>query len=34
MTGPTPEERFENHRQGIKSAGLVERYGLRLLPEL
>jgi hypothetical protein len=34
MTGLTPEERFENHQQGIKSAGVVERYGLRLLPEL
>jgi hypothetical protein len=34
MTGLTPEERFENHRQGIKSAWVVKRYGLRLLPEL
>lgn len=34
MTGLTPEGRFENHRRGIKSAGVVERYGLRLLPEL
>lgn len=34
MTGLTPEDRFENHRRGIKSAGVVERYGLRLMPEL
>ena len=34
MTGLAPEERFENHRQGIKSAYVVKRYGLRLLPEL
>lgn len=34
MTGLTPEERFANHRQSIKSAYVVKRYGLRLLPEL
>jgi hypothetical protein len=34
MTGLTPEERFANHRQGIKSAAVVKRFGLRLLPEL
>ncbi len=34
MTGLTPEERFANHRAGIKDASLVKRYGLRLLPEL
>jgi hypothetical protein len=34
MTGLPPEERFENHRQDIKSAYVVKRYGLRLLPEL
>jgi len=34
MTGLTPEERFANHRAGIKSAWSVKRYGLRLLPEL
>jgi predicted GIY-YIG superfamily endonuclease len=34
MTGLAPEERFANHRQGIKSAYVVKRYGLRLLPEL
>jgi hypothetical protein len=34
MTGLTPEERFANHLQGIKSALLVKRFGIRLLPEL
>lgn len=34
MTGLDPEERFANHKAGIKSAGVVKRHGLRLLPEL
>ncbi|MGO8925603.1 MAG: hypothetical protein ACLQU3_01715 [Limisphaerales bacterium] len=34
MTGLTPEERFGKHRQGIKAAWAVKRYGIRLLPEL
>lgn len=34
MTGIPPEHRFENHRNGYKAAWVVERYGLRLLPEL
>lgn len=34
MTGLTPEERFVNHKQGVKAARLVKRYGIRLLPEL
>ncbi len=34
MTGLTPEERFANHKAGVKAAGVVKRYGLRLLPEL
>ena len=34
MTGLTPAERFDNHKQGIKSAGVVHKYGIRLLPEL
>lgn len=34
MTGMTPEERFENHKTGIKHAPVVKRYGVRLLPEL
>lgn len=34
MTGLKPEERFANHKAGIKSAWVVKRYGTRLLPEL
>jgi hypothetical protein len=34
MTGLTPEQRFANHRKGLKSAWVVKRYGIRLLPEL
>jgi hypothetical protein len=34
MTGLTPEERFANHKAGIKSASMVKSFGLRLLPEL
>src|SRR5512136_3432294 len=34
MTGLSPEERFANHKQGVKSASVVKRYGLRLMPEL
>ena len=33
MTGLTPEERFANHKAGIKDASLVKRYGIRLMPE-
>jgi hypothetical protein len=34
MSGLSPEERFTNHKQGIKAAWVVRRYGVRLLPEL
>lgn len=34
LTGLTPEERFANHKQGIKSSSLVRRFGIRLLPDL
>ena len=34
MTGLTPEERFENHKRGYKSAGVVRRCGERLVPRL
>jgi hypothetical protein len=34
MTGLRPEERFANHKEGVKAAAVVQRYGLRLLPEL
>ena len=34
MTGLSPEERFANHKAGIKDAWVVKRHGIRLLPEL
>ena len=34
MTGLTPEKRFKKHQAGVKANRFVERYGLRLLPEL
>jgi hypothetical protein len=34
MTGLPVEHRFENHKNGYKAAWVVEKYGLRLLPEL
>jgi hypothetical protein len=34
MTGLSPEERFANHKAGKKAAGVVKRYGIRLLPDL
>jgi hypothetical protein len=34
MTGLPVDHRFENHKNGYKSARLVKRYGIRLLPEL
>jgi hypothetical protein len=34
MTGLAPEERFANHKAGIKAARVVQLFGLRLLPEL
>jgi hypothetical protein len=34
LTGLTPEERFSNHKAGIKGSSLVRRYGIRLMPEL
>jgi ribosome-binding factor A len=34
MTGLAPEERFANHKAGLKAAWVVRRYGLKLLPEL
>jgi hypothetical protein len=34
MTGLTPEQRFANHKAGIKSAGVVKRFGERLVPRL
>jgi hypothetical protein len=34
MTGLPVDHRFENHRNGYKSARVVERHGVRLMPEL
>jgi hypothetical protein len=34
LTGLQPEERFWNHKNGEKSARLVRRFGIRLLPEM
>lgn len=34
MTGLSPDDRFANHKAGIKSAAIVQRHGVRLLPEL
>ena len=32
MTSRTPEERFEQHKTGYKSARLVKKFGVRLKP--
>jgi hypothetical protein len=34
MSGLPPEHRFENHKHGYKAAWVVEKYGIRLLPDL
>jgi hypothetical protein len=34
MTGLTPEKRFQNHKNGLKAARVVQLYGLRLMPEI
>jgi predicted GIY-YIG superfamily endonuclease len=34
MTGLTPEERFENHKSGVKAARVVKKCGVRLVPKL
>ncbi len=34
MTGLAPEERFANHKRGVKAAWVVKRYGVRLVPDL
>src|SRR6266550_2388327 len=34
MTGLSPEQRFQNHKAGVKSAGVVRRFGERLVPRL
>lgn len=34
MTGLSPEQRFANHKHGVKAAGVVRKYGERLVPRL
>jgi hypothetical protein len=34
MTGLSPEQRFDNHKLGVKSARIVKRCGERLVPRL
>ena len=34
MTGLSPDERFKNHKAGIKAARIVRKYGVRLVPKL
>jgi hypothetical protein len=34
MTGIAIDHRFENHKYGYKSAWVVRKYGVRLMPEL
>ena len=34
MTGLSPDVRFDKHKAGIQANRFVQRYGLRLLPEL
>lgn len=34
MTGIPVDHRFENHKTGYKSAWVVRKYGVRLMPEL
>ena len=34
MTGLPPEVRFQNHKNGVKSARVVRKHGVRLVPRL
>jgi hypothetical protein len=34
MTGIPVDQRFQNHKNGYKSAWVVRKYGVRLMPEL
>ena len=34
MTGLAPEARFQNHKNGLKAARVVRKYGERLVPKL
>ena len=34
MTGLSPEQRFQNHKNGRKAARIVKKHGVRLVPKL
>ena len=34
MTGLDPDQRFDNHKAGIRSNAYVQKFGLRLMTEL
>jgi hypothetical protein len=34
LTGLTPEQRFANHKSGVKAARVVRKFGERLVPKL
>ena len=34
MTGLSPEQRLQNHKNGVKAASVVKRFGERLVPKL
>jgi predicted GIY-YIG superfamily endonuclease len=34
MTGLSPEQRFANHKRGVRAARVVRKYGDRLVPRL
>lgn len=34
MTGLDPAERFQNHKNGVKAARIVRKFGERLVPRL
>ena len=34
MTGLAPEQRFLNHKSGVKAARVVKKHGERLVPKL
>ena len=34
MTGLSPEQRFSNHKKGVKAARVVRKFGERLVPKL
>jgi predicted GIY-YIG superfamily endonuclease len=34
LTGLSPEQRFQNHKNGLKCARVVRKFGVRLVPKL